>query len=138
MTAPRPVRSPASRPRRQDRLLGALGADARDLADGGPVQIVSTGHSKVLVELRDRAVRGRLRPGQVALTALSRAVGSMDTVSSRRPVEGSPSPGVRGGRWGVPATSHRATQFTLDRELGVGPCRPLRDLYRAILTCTVS
>ncbi|WP_329210050.1 PhzF family phenazine biosynthesis isomerase [Streptomyces sp. NBC_00683] len=59
-----------------DRLLHAVGADVRDLADNGPVQVVSTGHSKVLVELRERAVVDGLRPDPVALTALSREVGS--------------------------------------------------------------
>ncbi|MFG3706413.1 PhzF family phenazine biosynthesis isomerase [Micromonospora sp. NPDC047670] len=59
-----------------DRLLRALGADPRDLADDGPVQVVSTGHSKVLVQLRDRGVVDGLRPDPVALTALSREVGS--------------------------------------------------------------
>jgi PhzF family phenazine biosynthesis protein len=59
-----------------DRLLRALDADSRDLADNGPVQIVSTGHSKVLVELRDRAVVDGLRPDPAALTALSHEVGS--------------------------------------------------------------
>ncbi|MGK5671880.1 PhzF family phenazine biosynthesis isomerase [Micromonospora sp. URMC 106] len=59
-----------------DRLLRALGAGPRDLADDGPVQVVSTGHSKVLVQLRDRGVVDGLRPDPVALTALSREVGS--------------------------------------------------------------
>lgn len=59
-----------------DRLLRALGVDARDLPDNGPVQVVSTGHSKVLVELRNRAVVDGLRPDPAALTALSRDVGS--------------------------------------------------------------
>ncbi|MEJ3747850.1 PhzF family phenazine biosynthesis isomerase [Actinomycetes bacterium KLBMP 9797] len=58
-----------------DRLLRALGAHAGDLADNGPVQVVSTGHSKVLVELRDRAVVDGLRPDPAALTALSHEVG---------------------------------------------------------------
>lgn len=59
-----------------DRLLRALGADAADLADGGPVQVVSTGHSKVLVELRERTILDGLRPDPAALTALSHEVGS--------------------------------------------------------------
>lgn len=59
-----------------DRLLRALGANAGDLADGGPVQVVSTGHSKVLVELRDRATVDGLRPDPAALTALSHEVSS--------------------------------------------------------------
>ncbi|MET9956507.1 PhzF family phenazine biosynthesis isomerase [Streptomyces sp. NPDC006339] len=57
---------------RISRLLRALGAAPGDLADsGGPVQIVSTGHAKVLVELRDRATVDALRPDPAALTALS-------------------------------------------------------------------
>jgi PhzF family phenazine biosynthesis protein len=61
---------------RVGRLLRALGADTGDLGDSGPVQVVSTGHSKVLVELRDRAVVDALQPDPVALTALSREIGS--------------------------------------------------------------
>ncbi|MFJ8670176.1 PhzF family phenazine biosynthesis isomerase [Streptomyces sp. NPDC093600] len=61
---------------RVDRLLRALGAGTADLAENAPVQTVSTGHSKVLVELRDRAVVDALRPDPSALTALSREVGS--------------------------------------------------------------
>ena len=37
---------------------------------------MSTGHSKVLVELRDRAVVDGLQPDLAALTALSQDVGS--------------------------------------------------------------
>uniref|UniRef100_A0AAU1M430 PhzF family phenazine biosynthesis isomerase n=1 Tax=Streptomyces sp. NBC_00148 TaxID=2903626 RepID=A0AAU1M430_9ACTN len=59
-----------------DRLLRALGAGLGDLADSGPVQIVSTGHSKALVELRDRSVIDSLRPDPSALTALSHEVGT--------------------------------------------------------------
>ena len=59
-----------------DRLLGALGATPADLAAGGPVQVVSTGHSKVLVGLRSRAVVDELAPDLAALTALSREVAS--------------------------------------------------------------
>ncbi|WP_418960507.1 PhzF family phenazine biosynthesis isomerase [Streptomyces tritici] len=55
-------------------LLRALGAARRDLADAGPVQIVSTGHAKVLVELRDRSTVDSLRPDPAALTALSREI----------------------------------------------------------------
>ena len=60
--------------RRIDRLLRALGARPGDLADGGPVQVVSTGHSKVLVELRSRAAVDGLRTDLSSLTALSREV----------------------------------------------------------------
>ncbi len=61
---------------RTGRLLRALGADARDLTGDGPVQTVSTGHAKVLVELRHRAAVDGLRPDPAALTALSRDVGT--------------------------------------------------------------
>jgi len=59
-----------------DRMLAALGVKPADLVDAGPVQIVSTGHSKVLVELRDRSVIDGLAPDQARLAALSREVGS--------------------------------------------------------------
>lgn len=58
-----------------DRLVRALGVHTRDLT-GGPVQIVSTGHSKVLVELENRQVLDALAPDLAALTDLSAAVGS--------------------------------------------------------------
>lgn len=63
-------------PSQVDRLLGALGARRDDLADDGPAQVVSTGHSKVLVELRSRDVVDGLQPDLVALRALSQAIGS--------------------------------------------------------------
>lgn len=59
-----------------DRLIVALGAERRDLVEDAPVQVVSTGHSKVLVELSGRAVVDRLQPDPTALTTLSREVGS--------------------------------------------------------------
>ncbi|XIE80723.1 PhzF family phenazine biosynthesis isomerase [Streptomyces sp. SBR177] len=58
------------------RVLRALGAAPRDLVDGGPVQVVSTGHAKVLVGLRDRATVDALRPDAAALTALSHEIGA--------------------------------------------------------------
>lgn len=67
---------PDLHPDQVDRLVSALGCGRGDLADAGPVQVVSTGHSKVLVELRDRAVVDGLRPDAAALTALSQDVGS--------------------------------------------------------------
>ncbi|TCC06225.1 PhzF family phenazine biosynthesis isomerase [Kribbella soli] len=66
---------PELRPDQVDRLLSALGCGRADLG-AGPVQVVSTGHSKVLVELRDRDVVDGLRPDAAALTTLSQEVGS--------------------------------------------------------------
>ncbi|MEU0463508.1 PhzF family phenazine biosynthesis isomerase [Amycolatopsis sp. NPDC006131] len=60
---------------RLDRLLRALGVARGDLAGDGPVQIVSTGHGKVLVGLRDRATVDGLRPDREALVSLSRETG---------------------------------------------------------------
>ncbi|WBR99864.1 PhzF family isomerase [Pseudoduganella sp. SL102] len=58
------------------RIAAALGIRAADLAAGLPVQVVSTGHSKVLVPLADGALLDRLRPDPGALAALSGEVGS--------------------------------------------------------------
>jgi PhzF family phenazine biosynthesis protein len=55
-------------------LLAALHLVDDDLGRG-PVQIVSTGHSKVMVPLRDRARLDALAPDLAALASLSRAIG---------------------------------------------------------------
>ncbi|MEV0320281.1 PhzF family phenazine biosynthesis isomerase [Streptomyces sp. NPDC050658] len=68
---------PALDGKQVDLLLRALGARTEDLVDeDAPVQVVSTGHSKVVVQVRDRAAVDGLRPDPAALTALSREVGS--------------------------------------------------------------
>ncbi len=56
-------------------LVAALAIDEHALAPDLPLQIVSTGHSKVMVPLRHREVLERLAPDPAALTALSRAIG---------------------------------------------------------------
>jgi PhzF family phenazine biosynthesis protein len=58
-----------------DEIVAALGLDQGDLDDRCPVQIVSTGHSKVLVGIRERTVLDRLRPDLARLTELSRRIG---------------------------------------------------------------
>ena len=55
-------------------LMAALHLDDGDLGPG-PVQIVSTGHSKVMVPLCDRARLDALAPDLAALAALSRTIG---------------------------------------------------------------
>ncbi|MEU9556496.1 PhzF family phenazine biosynthesis isomerase [Streptomyces fumanus] len=62
--------------RQVGRLLRALGAAPGDLAGNAPVQVVSTGHGKVLAELRSRAAVDALRPDPSALTALSHDLGT--------------------------------------------------------------
>jgi PhzF family phenazine biosynthesis protein len=57
------------------RLLAALHLADEDLGPG-PLQIVSTGHSKVMVPLRDRARLDALSPDLAGLASLSRTIGS--------------------------------------------------------------
>jgi PhzF family phenazine biosynthesis protein len=60
---------------KRDEIVAALGLANGNLDDRCPVQVVSTGHSKVLVGIRDRAVLDRLRPDLARLTELSRRIG---------------------------------------------------------------
>lgn len=57
-------------------IAAALGIHATDIAAHLPVQVVSTGHSKILVPLADGALLDRLEPDAAALTALGAEVGS--------------------------------------------------------------
>ena len=57
----------------RQRVSRALGVD--ELAAGRPLQVVSTGHSKVMVPLPDGFALERLRPDMDALAALSREIG---------------------------------------------------------------
>ncbi|GLQ99140.1 PhzF family isomerase [Dyella mobilis] len=58
----------------QVRLTTALGIAESDLGSG-PIEIVSTGHSKVMIPLRSRAVLNELKPDLQALSAISRDIG---------------------------------------------------------------
>jgi len=58
----------------RDALLAAMGLSSHDLG-AGPIQIVSTGHSKVIVPVARRSVLDALRPDAPALTALSGRIG---------------------------------------------------------------
>jgi PhzF family phenazine biosynthesis protein len=58
------------------RVARALGAQPSDLRDDCPVQVVNTAHSKILVGLRSRDVLLGLKPDPLALTQLSREIGS--------------------------------------------------------------
>ncbi|OIQ49794.1 putative isomerase YddE [Pseudodesulfovibrio hydrargyri] len=59
----------------REAILAGLGLGPGDLADGLPVQEVSTGHSKVMVPIRSVAVLDGLAPDMAALRALSREIG---------------------------------------------------------------
>lgn len=69
-----PEFGPALTAAEQARLVDALGIDGRDLGDG-PIEVASTGHSKVMVPLRRRAVLDALAPDFAALARLSRDIG---------------------------------------------------------------
>lgn len=56
-------------------LLTALGIGEEDLMKGWPIQIVSTGHSKVMIGIKSRNVLNRLTPGMEALARLSESIG---------------------------------------------------------------
>ncbi|WP_230534335.1 PhzF family isomerase [Microvirga roseola] len=55
-------------------LVAALGIRECDLGQG-PIEVASTGHSKVMVPIRDRAKLDCIRPDLKALSALSRKIG---------------------------------------------------------------
>lgn len=57
-----------------DEIVAALGLDKGDLDARCPVQIVSTGHSKVLVGIRERTLLNQLRPDLARLTEISRRI----------------------------------------------------------------
>lgn len=55
----------------RDALIAALGIGPDAIADYGPIQVVSTGHSKVLIPLNSRQVLDGLKPDAKALVRLS-------------------------------------------------------------------
>ncbi len=57
-------------------LIRALGVRKDDLHDACPVQIASTGHSKVIIGIKSREALNSLDPNFPALTALSKEIGS--------------------------------------------------------------
>lgn len=65
---------PMSGPCRHD-LLAALGLSPEDLAERCPIQIVSTGHAKVLIGIESRETLDSLAPDLTALKRVSAALG---------------------------------------------------------------
>ncbi len=59
----------------RDELLTAMSLSKDDLVDLLPIQIVSTGHSKVMIPVRDRSTVDGVVPNSKALTLLSESVG---------------------------------------------------------------
>jgi PhzF family phenazine biosynthesis protein len=56
-------------------ILNALNLSNSDLDDRCPIQIASTGHSKVMVGIKSRAVLNSLLPDLTQLTNISRTIG---------------------------------------------------------------
>lgn len=56
-------------------LLSALAVTEEDLLENCPVQIVSTGHSKVMIGIRDGSILNRLKPDYQTLSGLSEIIG---------------------------------------------------------------
>lgn len=59
----------------RNRIAVALGLSASDFVETLPVQVVSTGHSKVIIPLREGVDLDGLSPDNEALTELSRLIG---------------------------------------------------------------
>ena len=55
-------------------LLDALGLTPRDLDPGCPIQVASTGHSKVMIGIRSESVLNSLEPDLSALTRISKNI----------------------------------------------------------------
>lgn len=58
----------------QQQILRALGLQQEDLADNCPMQIASTGHSKVMIGIDNRDKLNALKPDFKALSALSAVI----------------------------------------------------------------
>jgi len=66
--------SPAFDSETTEKLISALGLDETDLDDKCPVQIASTGHSKVMIGIRDRKKLKGLSPNFNDLASLSKLI----------------------------------------------------------------
>lgn len=60
---------------RRAALLAALGLQESDMDERCPIEIVSTGHSKVMIGIRARQTLDQLQPDMAALTEISRQIG---------------------------------------------------------------
>jgi PhzF family phenazine biosynthesis protein len=59
----------------RNEIITALGLSESDLDEQCPIQIVSTGHSKVLVGVRKRSILNTLKPNLARLTDISQMIG---------------------------------------------------------------
>jgi len=58
----------------RDEIVAALGLAQADMDSRCPIQVVSTGHSKVLIGMRERATLNGLKPNLAKLTEISRQI----------------------------------------------------------------
>lgn len=58
----------------KEALLSALGIDHNNLIENYPIQIVSTGHSKVMIGIKSIDILNRLKPDYDALSRLSKII----------------------------------------------------------------
>ena len=58
----------------KETLLSALKITEEDLLENCPIQVVSTGHSKVMVGIKDKSVLNNLNPNHDALSRLSNII----------------------------------------------------------------
>ncbi|WP_199613960.1 PhzF family isomerase [Paenibacillus alkalitolerans] len=58
----------------REMLLSALGVTEEDLLENHPVQIVSTGHSKVMIGIKSSVILHQLKPNYEALAQLSKRI----------------------------------------------------------------
>jgi len=60
--------------KQRNEIIAALGLAEADIDPRCPIQIVSTGHSKVLVGIRERTTMNNLKPNLVKLAEISRQI----------------------------------------------------------------
>lgn len=58
----------------KNKIITALGVSEQDLAAQCPIQIVSTGHSKVMIKIKSRSALNRLQPDYAKLCELSKTI----------------------------------------------------------------
>jgi len=59
----------------KETLISALGISPSDLDERCPIEIASTGHSKVMIAIKSRSLLNRLKPNMAALAELSKKIG---------------------------------------------------------------
>lgn len=75
MTQGRPEFSSPLMDERRHGILDALGLAEKDMDKRCPIQIVSTGHSKVMIGIQNRSKLNALTPDAKALTKMSKLIG---------------------------------------------------------------